>query len=202
MFSIENINNPFPTSFYLKLPHQRKNISLTISFTADNANANQNDFVVKGYIVTSSFINEYLIDQQRKIEGEEIEVKYENENYFASLASGGQNRNFLPVEISKSESNTKNYSTCEINTNVVGKVSYEKIEPYRYSYMTLNSFDKITFELDATCSLCDFYEIDIAEEIFTKTNFYIGHSIEKYAEIPKFVNGTEIKRISNIKERR
>ena len=202
-FNIENINNPFPASFYLKLPHKRQNISLTVSFTADSTAVDQNDFVVKGYIVTSSLINEYLIEQQRQIEGEEIEVRYqeENKNYIASLVSGGANRNFLLVKISKSESNTKEYSTCEINTNAVGKFSYQTIDPYKYSYFTLNSFDKITFELKSTCSLCDVFEIDIDEEILTKSNYYIGHSIEKYAEIPKFVNGTEIKRISDIKEK-
>ena len=156
------MNNPFPTWFYFSLPSEKRKITIDVRFTADDKEITPDEFDLVAYLVTNDFIKVYFGKPTIEITGTQLQLKYDEEKklYLLIYAEKEEATNIL-FKLNKSKTNTKEYTSAVININTVSEFIAETLIPLKYLDTLIKGTTKITYLLEETCELCNYFEIDI-----------------------------------------
>ena len=199
---IDNEGTPFPNAVYFPFPKNKMNVTIWyyVVETSPYQPIEIDDFESSAYIIKDSFLNKYMIDPSIEIEGEKLDVLFNegNKTFMVNYYNSNMTLHYgdyIFITMKKSESNTKEYIKTQINYFAFIDTNFRLIEQNDYYYNHLSQGRRIhCYRIIRDIEDNHIFEVELSENPKGKDEpkIKIKHSFERYQDYPKLITDKQI----------
>ena len=199
---IDNEGTPFPNAVYFPFPKNKMNVTIWyyVVETSPYHPIEIDDFESSAYIIKDSFLNKYMIDPSIEIEGEKLDVIFNegNKTFMVNYYNTNMSLHYgdyIFITMKKSESNTKEYIKTQTNYFSFIDTNFKLIEQNYYNYNQLSQERRIhCYRIIRDIEDNHIFEVELSENPKRKDEpkIKLKHSFERYQDYPKFITDKQI----------